>query len=556
LVRYHYEQGKQGAKVEVLKDKILASSVKNAVADLTVSGGLSFLTANPVYATTQAIRSGTSVLSAYMDPFRESRITEYANMSAVPGFELLKGANPVTVLVPLVTNIFIHELAKQEDIKLPELAKQFTSSSISGLILKDKDKIVSGMVGALIGEGMDKARQLMQGELSDDPSWNERLGQAFFNSEEVRGFVTQRLMIALEGDKTEKLEGSQEPVINEEVARQLEINRQELARAEALLVQKDAGVNKAQEKVDEKFREAQKLNNSKHSSIKDEDKAQKKLNAAHGNLNNFTKERDGQKAVVDVLKVKDAELRSRLYSPVEEKDCLNRASCEKDYNARVQTAYDTLIQKDAGVSNAAKYLEDKTKEYNENCHKDKYYSKLKQAIKNYNNALTERDNAVNKLYALQCIDTRVNTPHEKIPERASTWEKTKMWVDENVEINIGINFSVPLYPVPKQVSSTYSENQIEKALEGLPTDKLTFKDPNPQTTQEKPKDISDLLPKSNAPMQIERPITGGWDWQSYQNYRDALMMQTVENAIVERQLQCFYDAFGWRFTSEDDCYRH
>jgi len=103
--------------------------------------------------------------------------------------------------------------------------------------------------------------------------------------------------------------------------------------------------------------------------------------------------------------------------------------------------------------------------------------------------------------------------------------------------------SVPLYPAPKQVSSTYAENQMEKASQGLPTDKilahaghdgLTFKNTEQKPTQEKPRDISVLLPKTETPMQMEKPVTGGGNWQSYRNYRDALTMQTVENAIAVR----------------------
>ncbi|MCB0385534.1 MAG: hypothetical protein KDD43_09085, partial [Bdellovibrionales bacterium] len=147
-------------------------------------------------------------------------------------------------------------------------------------------------------------------------------------------------------------------------------------------------------------------------------------------------------------------------------------------------AQDHLIQKEAGVKTAYIYLDDKQDDYNDHYHQDKYYSKFKKAIKNYNRALIERDAAINKLYTLLGMNDRVKTPLVEIPKRATKWEKTKLWIGRNVEINIGINFSAPLYQMktPGRTDPGYSPPPL----------------PEPQPT---------------APLPTEAPPT----WQEIQN---------------------------------------
>ena len=115
-----------------------------------------------------------------------------------------------------------------------------------------------------------------------------------------------------------------------------------------------------------------------------------------------------------------------------------------------------LMEKNRGVESAYNYLDDKIDGYNRHYKRDEYYSKLKSAVKNYNNALQERDAVVNQIYALNGDPKRISTPLEKIPPKATKWEKTKLWVDRNVEININLSTSMPLYQMKEPKSTGYT----------------------------------------------------------------------------------------------------
>ena len=128
---------------------------------------------------------------------------------------------------------------------------------------------------------------------------------------------------------------------------------------------------------------------------------------------------------------------------------------QKQRDVEGQRLNDELIQKNAGVLEAYNHLDDKACEYNRHYKKEEYYSKLKGSVKNVNTAIQERDAIANQIYAFNIDPTSVNTPLEKIPKRASKWEKTKMWIDRNVEININLSTSMPLYQMKEPKSTDY-----------------------------------------------------------------------------------------------------
>jgi hypothetical protein len=151
-----------------------------------------------------------------------------------------------------------------------------------------------------------------------------------------------------------------------------------------------------------------------------------------------------------------------------------------DLDLKIKKARDELIQKEAGVENAFIYLDDKQDDYDRNYNKDKYHKKLKGGIKNYNNALAERDATFNKLAELYGSADRLNTKPIKTPKRAGKWEKTKLWINSNVagsgEMPVG---NIPLY-------ETKAPNRLDRSIpqyQGQERPKPTLDTPQKPTTQ-------------------------------------------------------------------------
>ena len=146
-----------------------------------------------------------------------------------------------------------------------------------------------------------------------------------------------------------------------------------------------------------------------------------------------------------------------------------------EYNKKLEAQYErermlnTLVEerneKQAGVMSAMWYLSDKVEKYQETYKKDKYYSKLKQAVKNVNNNFAERDAVDNRINAFLGNPTTVSTPPMKIPKRASKWEKTKLWIDRNVEISINVSTTKPLYNTK---TPNVSDSPIDRSPPTLP----------------------------------------------------------------------------------------
>ena len=94
-----------------------------------------------------------------------------------------------------------------------------------------------------------------------------------------------------------------------------------------------------------------------------------------------------------------------------------------------------------------------------------YHKKLKGGIKNYNNALAERDAAFNKLAELYGSAERATTKPIKIPKKATRTEKAKLWINRNVaasgEMPVG---SIPLYETKTPNRSDRSIPQYQRYL--------------------------------------------------------------------------------------------
>ena len=146
-----------------------------------------------------------------------------------------------------------------------------------------------------------------------------------------------------------------------------------------------------------------------------------------------------------------------------------------EYNKKLEEHYErermlnTLVEerneKQAGVMSAMWYLTDKVEKYQDNYKKDKYYSKLKQAVKNVNNNFAERDAVDNRINAFLGNQTTVSTPPMKTPKRASKWEKTKLWIDRNLEISINVSTTKPLYNTK---TPNVSDGPIDRSPPTLP----------------------------------------------------------------------------------------
>ena len=186
-----------------------------------------------------------------------------------------------------------------------------------------------------------------------------------------------------------------------------------------------------------------------------------------------------------------------------------------EYNKKLEEHYErertlnALVEerneKQAGVMSAMWYLTDKVEKYQDNYKKDKYYSKLKQAVKNVNRNFAERDAVDNRINAFLGNPTTVSTPPMKIPKRASNWEKTKLWIDRNLEISINVSTTKPLY-------NTKTPNVSDGPI-----------DRSPPTLPEKPKPIE-------------------FSFQDVQKFQEQRILETnmaykTQNAIQPQQTQ-------------------
>jgi len=206
---------------------------------------------------------------------------------------------------------------------------------------------------------------------------------------------------AMEEQLITTLAQSQEPMVNPEVERHIEIINAQLTAEKDVLKKKEAGVVKAQKKVDEKFAKYQKVSASRKSKPKEIEKAQKSLSRARENLRNFKKERDDQKILkVEFFERKLESLEKRLFLPLEEQDYLDRVVDEKaHWEQTEQKRLDGIVNEKAAIAiKSKKRMERKFKEYDKTTFFDKkelkaYWKARKKYIADVDQLNTARVNS-------------------------------------------------------------------------------------------------------------------------------------------------------------------
>jgi hypothetical protein len=224
-----YTKSQQRAEIQIERDivaqNLLASTARQEICQLGFSGGASFFTANPFPIAAQAVKSFTSIATAYLDPFRDSQISSWSEAAVLPVFQLATGGPLKTIAVSFVVDQSIRKLCdwdKEENgIDRPELVKRLMITPISALADKDPvTKIVSGLFGSFIKCGMNGALHKWEEYCDIDeaywinnPSWGQCFVKAFATNDASQEVMTSWLVKAIEPKKKE----GDEPVNVDEV---------------------------------------------------------------------------------------------------------------------------------------------------------------------------------------------------------------------------------------------------------------------------------------------------------------------------------------------------
>ncbi|WP_316355853.1 hypothetical protein [Candidatus Neptunichlamydia sp. REUL1] len=167
---------------------------------------------------------------------------------------------------------------------------------------------------------------------------------------------------------------------------------------------------------------------------------------------------------------------------------LQQQEDSKQHALKIQAAQNELIQKEAGVAEANKYLNEKFAKYQKACgafnSATKELSKVIKGNENLSKAIEERDDAQKTLDSLQGIE-RIPVPESK-PEKPKKPKtvvgKAWNWIKENVAVSGEISATkMPLYTT------------------------------NPSTSSDRyvPRELSQAPPSPNRP-QIREPNAGQW----------------------------------------------
>ncbi|WP_316356726.1 hypothetical protein [Candidatus Neptunichlamydia sp. REUL1] len=168
---------------------------------------------------------------------------------------------------------------------------------------------------------------------------------------------------------------------------------------------------------------------------------------------------------------------------------LQQQEDSKQHALKIQAAQNELIQKEAGVAEANKYLNEKFAKYQKACgafnSATKELSKVIKGNENLSKAIEERDDAQKTLDSLQGIE-RIPVPESK-PEKPKKPKtvvgKAWNWIKENVAVSGEISATkMPLYTT------------------------------NPSTSSDRyvPRELSQAPPPPNRP-QIREPNAGQWE---------------------------------------------
>ena len=192
------EKGHQQLKRDEIAQNLLNSTIRQEIAQLSVSGGVSFLTVNPLFIGSQAVKSSTSIAIAYLDPFRDSQISRGAETFALPIFKIATGDQFKSVAVSFIVDQSMRQLCKWDKektgVETPEWAQRMViipittiaDAALVGSSMEERAvKVISGVFGATIKGGMDEALHKWEERCGIDeaywinnPSWGQCFAKA------------------------------------------------------------------------------------------------------------------------------------------------------------------------------------------------------------------------------------------------------------------------------------------------------------------------------------------------------------------------------------------
>ncbi|MGE3716255.1 MAG: coiled-coil domain-containing protein [Simkaniaceae bacterium] len=557
---FNYFQAQQRGKAywerDIIAQQAFYSAFKQEVCDLGMSSAWSYATVNPIPLFTQSVKSTVNLATLYFDPFRDNLLTNVVR--SVPISQIAMGVSPEVIITSLSVDIGVRALWEHEKrdkgVESGEGVKRLMVTAVTGMILRDEDRMMSGLFSDAVSIGMDKAHYYVQGvDLQDEywmqnPSWKDCGVRTLFTHSTLQDHVAGKLK-----DFADEITGDNPPVINLEVQEHLKTLQDAKASVEPDLIQLNAGVAEAQRKVEEKWSNYQKIVNNKKSSVKDIDKALDSLDRAHQNLRHFKELRDNLQAYINGLSAKMVGLGDRLYSPIEEQDFLNRVA---DFQVLSERERALEQQRNQQILSEKEAVEKKAK-----AERDAAYKKMQAewwkiwklglghgpACDVYQEAKAKYEETVRQTNIARAV---CNLPPKPPKDPKPFFIDKALGKASDVLTDIGvesINVNMPIMATssPKTIEG-YHERQMEKAASGLPTDVVlghagpegvTWKNPKPITPPqiEDPPSIGYLLTPSP-----QRPLIGSfggeWNWQSFQVYQKALTMAVVEQAIADRNM--------------------
>ena len=505
-------QAKESAKRQKAYDKKLSDKhwqdFKTDLYQTASSAGLSLATKKPQFVVGQVAKLGMNVIGRQVDPEGRNKWIKGFNMLGSVAVSKAYGGNAKELVTSL--GVDVAELAQRPENTSKEkaLLRGYGSALAKGALSLDTKKLTTQILGFVASTGADILPKAKKSEMY-------RALRATATNSDIHGhFVDKGVERCFRGPEkptpqVEELAQVQEPKEQFDGQWLEDILDESLSH---VAVEKAQEINQKIDQVREQINQqdeairigTEHLNNCLNKSVDYVDDAHYEVKKKSGDWRVY---RNGEELYADNTSNAQKtcyemipELQKKYGSPIhtqkykEASTALDRANSEKlklvealgslqkkqlppdmieqyergfiEYKQQLesqrqrevegQRLTNKLMEKNRGVESAYNYLDDKIDGYNRHYKRDEYYSKLKSAVKNYNNALQERDAVVNQIYALNGDPKRISTPLEKIPPKATKWEKTKLWVDRNVEININLSTSMPLYQMKEPKSTGYT----------------------------------------------------------------------------------------------------
>lgn len=303
---------------------VLTHNFKNEVSQCVWSGGVSFFSGNPAIAMTQGAKSTFNVFKSYVDPFENTypnlhKASEYVSPAVSLAQGDLKGAGK-----SLVFDVGLKNFVKEGS---TEAGANFITSSYKGMVQAYLDNDVASYGKEMLSWGLSEGGQKVANVVAKDHLSNSmatRLIRAGLTNSDVVGAVTDKIVTHMN------------PPLNLEKEEHIRLLNGQEGVLTSNLVQAEAGITKAQEKVDEKFAKLQKVYDDPKSSEKEIKKAQKRLAEAHENLKSFEANRDQATQALGNLRTTRTDLQDTLYSVQTDGDYEKRLECTKEIHSEQQ----------------------------------------------------------------------------------------------------------------------------------------------------------------------------------------------------------------------------